>query len=163
MPALDLDPNELWVYPQNLMRIKVLTSVLVLLLAGADSSAASICAASCMSTQAAGTVVHHHEMESQPTATHVRQHTHHHGAPCAKCPPQSRNSLKQKSDCNRLSGIQALKEASFSLNAPTGVARVVANTSADGLPLGSDGQESFLFGDSPTIRSSAPLLLPLRI
>ncbi len=151
-------------YSQSLMRTKLLISVLVLLLSGVDSSAALICAASCMSSaQTAGAIVHHHEMESRPSATHASRHTHHHGAPCAECPPHARSSLSQMSECDRLSEIQALKEGSFSLDAPTGVARVLANKPADRLALSSDGQQSFLFGDSPTTKSSTPPLLPLRI
>jgi len=152
------------VYPQNLMGTKLLISVLVLLLSGADSGAALICAASCMSSAPVpGSVVHHHEVESQPSSAHARQHTHHHGAPCAECPPEVGNSLNQKSDCNSLSKIQALREGSFSLDAPTGVARIVVSRPADGRPLGPDCQQSFLFGKSSTSRSSGPPLLPLRI
>jgi hypothetical protein len=156
------------VYAQNLMGTKLLISVLALLLSVADSGAALICAASCMSSPPrAGALVHHHEMDSQPSATYQRQHAHRHGAPCAECPPRGRNrsgnSLNQASDCNSLSEIRALTEGSFSVDAPTGVARVLANRPADGLALGSDGQQSFLFGDSPTTRSSGSPLLPLRI
>ena len=139
------------------MGTKLLMSVLALLLSAADSGAALICAASCMSSPpVAGAVVHHHEMYSQPSATHASQYTHHHGAPCAECPPRDRNgnSLNQSSDCNSLSEIHALKEGSFSVDAPR---------AADGLAAGTDGQQSFLYGDSPTTRSFGPTLLPLRI
>jgi len=150
------------VYSQNLMDTRLLVSVLVLLLSGADPGAVLICAASCLSSApVAGTVVHHHEMESQPTATHTSQHAHHHGAPCVECPGKAGNSLKQKSDCDSLSEIQALKESAFSLDAPIGAAHVLFKT--DSLALGSDCQQSFLFGDSLTGRSSGPPLLPLRI
>jgi hypothetical protein len=150
------------------MGTKLLMSVLALLLSAADSGAALICAASCMSSPpAAGALVHHHETDSQPGATHASQYTHHHGAPCAECPPRGRNgngnSLNQSSDCNSFSEIHALKEGSFSVDAPNGVAPVLANRPADGFALGSDGQQSFLFGDSPTTRSFGPTLLPLRI
>jgi hypothetical protein len=148
------------------MGTKLLMSVLALLLSAADSGAALICAASCMSSPpVAGAVVHHHEMYSQPSATHASQYTHHHGAPCAECPPRDRNgnSLNQSSDCNSLSEIHALKEGSFSVDAPNGVAPVLATRAADGLAAGTDGPQSFLFGDSPTTRSFGPTLLPLRI
>ena len=150
------------VYPQNSMGTKLLTSVLVLLLSGADAGAALICAASCRSAApVTGAVAHHHKMKSQPSATHSsRQHTHHHGAPCAECPPKAGNSLNQKSDCHSLSKNQARTEGSFSLDAPTGVARVLTNSPADGR---SDGQQSFPFGASPSTRSSGPPSLPLRI
>jgi hypothetical protein len=156
----------LWrVYSQNLMDTKLLVWVVVLLLSGADSGAVLICAASCMwCAPVAGTVVHHHEMESLPTATHASQHAHHRGAPCLECPAKAGNSLKQKSDCDRQSEIQALKESAFSLDAPIRAARVLfKQTPADSLALGSDCQQSFLFGDSLTGRSSGPPLLPLRI
>jgi len=154
------------------MGTKLLMSVLALLLSAADSGGAVICAASCMSSPpVAGALVHHHEMDSQPSATHASQNTHRHDAPCAECPPRNRNknrnrngnSLNQSSDCNSLSEIHALKEGSFSVDAPNGVAPVLANRPADGLASGSDGQQSFLFGDSPTTRSFGPMLLPLRI
>jgi hypothetical protein len=153
------------VYSQNLMDTRLLVWVLVLLLSGADPGAALICAASCISSApAAGTVVHDHETESQPTATHTSQHAHPHGAPCVACPAEAGNSLKQKSDCDSQSEIQALKESAFSLDAPIGAAHVLfKRTPADSLALGSDCQQPFLFGDSLTGRSSGPPLLPLRI
>ena len=154
------------VYPQNSMGTKLLMSVLALLLSAADSGAALICAASCMSSPpVAGALVHHHETGSQPNATHASQYTHHHGAPCAECPPRDRNgnSLNQSSDCNSLSEIHALKEGSSPVDAPNGVAPVLATRAADGLASGSDGQRSFLLRDFPTTRSLGPTLLPLRI
>ena len=153
------------VYSQNLMGTKLLISVLVLLLSGADPGAVLMCAASCISSApVAGTAVHQHEMESQPTATYKSQHAHRHGAPCVECPGEAGNSLKQKSDCDRLSEIQALKESAFSLDRPIGTADVLfKRPPADSLALGSDCQQSFLFGDPLTGRSSGPLLLPLRI
>jgi len=147
------------------MNTKLLVGVLVLLLSGADPGAVLICAASCISSAAvAGTVVRHHEMESQPTATHTSQHPHHHGAPCVRCPGKAGNSLKQKSDCDSRSEIQALKESAFSLDRPIGAAHVLfQRTSADSLALGSDCRQSCLFADSLTGRNSGPPLLPLRI
>ena len=141
------------------MGTKLLMSVLALLLSAADSGAALICAASCMSSPSvADAPVHHHETDSQPSATHASTYSHHHGAPCAECPPRDRNrngnSLNQSSDCNSLSEIHALKEGSFSVDAPR---------AADGLASGSDGQQSFLLRDFPTTRSFGPTLLPLRI
>jgi hypothetical protein len=157
--------GRLRVYSQNLMRTKLWISVLVLLLSGADPGAVLICAASCISSApVAGTAVHPHEMESQATATHQSQHAHHHGAPCVACPGKAGNSLKQESDCDSRSEIQALKESAFSLDAPIRAAHVLfKRTPADSLALGSDGQQSFLFADSLTGRSSGPPLLPLRI
>jgi hypothetical protein len=149
------------VYPQDLMRNKILISVLVLLLSGINSSATLICAASCMlSTQARGIKVHHHEMGSHPKAMRASQYTHHHGAPCAEC-SNAANSLNHTSHCISSSEIQALSEGAFALRAPTGVARVLANKATHGFDLGFDSQPSFLF-DSIS-RSSGPPLLPLRI
>lgn len=148
------------VYPQNLMGNRLLISVLVLLLSGADSGAVLSCAASCMSSAPLAAAVAHYEM---PTASHSSQHVHHHGAPCSQCPPKAGNSLNQDSDCNSLSEIRALKESGFFLD---GRSLVVCarfdRPSADSLLSGSDCQQSFLFGDAPTSRSSPPLL-PLRI
>jgi hypothetical protein len=153
------------VYSQNLMGTKLLISVLVLLLSGADPGGVSMCAASCISSApVAGTVVHQQEMASQPTATHTSQHARHHGAPCVACPGKAGNSLKQKSDCDSRSEIQALKESAFSLDRPIGTGHVLfKRTPADSLALGSDCQQSFLFADSLAGRSSGPPLLPLRI
>jgi hypothetical protein len=152
------------VYARYLMGTKLLISVLVLLLSGADFGVVRMCAASCMlSVPVAGTVVHHHEMEAQLTATYASQHAHHHGAPCGECPPSKPgNSLNRKSNCDSLSEIQALQD--FSLDAPSRVARALLDRpSANGLALDSNCQQSFLFGDSATSRSSGPPLLPLRI
>ena len=154
------------VYAHYLMGTRLLISVLVLLLSGADSGVVLMCAASCMSSvPVTGTVVHHHEMEAQLTATYASQHAHHHGAPCGGCPPSKPgNGVNQKSDCNSLSEIQALKESDFSLDAPTAVARALFDKpSANSLALDSNCQQSFFFGDSATSRSSGPPLLPLRI
>lgn len=153
------------VYSQNLMATKLLISVLVLLLSGADPGAVLMCAASCISSApVAGTVVHRHEMESQPTATHTSQRAHHHGARCVECPAKAGNSLQQKSDCDSRSEIQALKESAFSLDAPIRAADVrFKRTPANSFDLGSDCQQSLLFGDSLAGRSSGPPLLPLRI
>ena len=154
------------VYAHYLMGTKLLISVLVLLLSGADSGVVLMCAASCMlSVPVAGTVVHHHEMEAQLTATYASQHAHHHGARCGECPPSKPgDSVNQKSNCNSLSEIQALKESDFSLDAPTAVARALFDKpSANSLALDSNCQQSFFFGDSATSRSSGPPLLPLRI
>ena len=153
-------------YAHCLMGTKLLISVLVLLLSGADSGVVLMCAASCMlSVPVTGTGVHHHEMEAQLTATYASQHAHHHGAPCGECPPSKPgNSVNQKSGCNSLSEIQALKESDFSLDAPTGVARALFDRPcANSLALDSNCQQSFFFGDSATSRSSGPPLLPLRI
>jgi hypothetical protein len=148
------------VYPQNLMGTKLLISVLMLLLSGADSGAVLSCAASCMSSAPVAAAVAHHEM---PTAAHPSQHAHHHRAPCGECPPKAGNSLQQKSDCNSLSEIQALKESALFLDARTGVASALFDRPcADSLALGSDCRQSFRFGDSATRRSSPPVL-PLRI
>ncbi len=150
---------------ENSMGTKLLTSVLVLVLSGTDCGAALICAASCKwSAPVAGSVVHHHEMESGPTATHASQHADHHGAACVECPAKAGNSLSEKSDCDSLSEIQALKESAFSLDAPIGAAPVLfKRTCTDSLASGSDCQHSFFFGNSGTNRSSGPPLLPLRI
>jgi hypothetical protein len=146
------------------MRTKLLISVLVLLLSGAESVATLICSASCMlSAQTARSMVHHHEMESQPSAKHSGQRAHHHGATCAECPAKVGNGLNLTSDCNSSSESQALRARPFSLNSPTAVARIQANGTAGSLALGSDGQSTLLVGDSPITGSSRPPSLPLRI
>jgi len=139
---------------------KLLIAVLVLALSGANSDLASMCAAYCMSSAP------HHHIESQPGPTSVTHHfhPHHHAANCAECPPDSANSLNEKSDCARLDQIEALKQGSFALDAPSKVAQFdVAGTSAAGLSLAIDRERSLVFCASHAIRSSNPASVPLRI
>src|SRR6267378_448749 len=149
------------------MRLKLLIAVLVLTLSGANAGAASMCAAYCMSSESVGSAaVHRHQMDSQPSPTSISNHNHtrHHGADCAECPPTSGNSLSPKADCASLVQIQALKEGSFSFDAPSGVAYVaVADTPADTLGLAGSGEGSLLFDASQTIRSFNTPPVPLRI
>lgn len=155
------------VYPENWMRPKLLIALLVLTLSGANSGLASMCAVYCMPSASAGsTVVHRHEMESQsgPTSISHHMHAHHRGSECAECPPKSGNRLNQKADCASLVQIQALKEGSFSFDAPNKVAQIdVAATPAEALSLASDRERSLVFDTSPTIRSSNSASVPLRI
>jgi hypothetical protein len=155
------------VYTQNLMRPKLVIAILVLALSGANSGAASICAAYCMSSAPAGSAaVHDHQMKSQPAPTSISNHTlaHHKGAQCAECPPKSANTLNQKADCASLVQVQALKEGSFSLDAPSGVAQFdVADTPDYTLGLSCDGERSLVLDASPTFRSSGSASVPLRI
>ena len=152
-------------YTQNLMRPKLVIAILVLALSGAHSGAASVCAAYCMSSAAAGSAaVHHHQMVSQPASISHHVQSHHQGTECAECPPKSRNSLNTKADCASLVQIQALKEGSFSLDAPSGAAQFdIAHTPACTLGLASDGERSLVFDASRTIRCSSSASVPLRI
>lgn len=151
----------------NLMRLKLLIAVLMLTLSGANAGVASMCAAYCMSSEFVGSgAVHHHQMASQPSPTSVSHHfhSHHHASNCAECPADSANSLNEKSDCSSLVQIQALKEGSFSFDAPGGVAHVaVADTPAEALGLAGSGERSLLFDASQTIRSFNTPPVPLRI
>ena len=146
-------------YAQDLMGPKLLISVLVLTLSGTNSDLASMCAAYCMSSAS----VHHH-MESRPGPITTSHHIHHNGAECAECPPKSANSLNEKADCASFAEIQALKEASFSLDAARVVARVqVVDMLARALASASDG-ERFSHVNAPNkIRSFDPVSAPLRI
>ena len=142
--------------------------MLVLLLSGADSGATAICAAYCMSSASAEDArSHHHKMESnsQLSPASISQHTHsrHHGGPCAECPPASQYGLSQKADCADLVQIQALKENSFSLNAPNKVAQIDVADAPDSLPLVGDRERSLVFDTSPAVRSFNPASVPLRI
>jgi hypothetical protein len=160
-------PERSRVYTQNLMRPKLVIAILVLALSGANSGAASICAVYCMSSAPAqSAAVHHHQMESQPSPTGMSHHihTHHHSTACAVCPPNSRNSLNQKSDCDSLVQVQARKEGSFSFEASSRSAHIdVPNTPADALTLAGGGERSIPFDASHTIRNSNPASVPLRI
>jgi hypothetical protein len=155
------------VYTQNLMRPKLVIAILVLALSGANSGTAAICAAYCMSSTSAGSGGgHHHQMESQPSPTSISHHTHthHHGAPCAECPPTSQYGVNQQGDCTRFVQTQALKESSLSLDAPSRVAQMdVADTPAEALSLAGDRERSLIFDTPPTIRSSNPASVPLRL
>ncbi len=148
-----------------MMRPRLLIAVLVLTLSGTNCDAASICAAYCMSSAFAGRAAVHHQMESQSGATNTDDHIHTgNQATCAECPPELGNNLNQSADCASLVQIQALKEASFSFDAPSGVAQVdVPDTSAHAVALADDTQSSSLFDTSPRIRSSNPAAVPLRI
>lgn len=149
------------------MRLRLLISVLVLALSGANSGATAICAAYCMSpASAVSAVVHHVQVETQPSPASISHHTHtrHHGAPCADCPITSQYSLNQKADCASLVQIQALKEGSFSLDAPNRVAQIeIAGAPAEAFSLASDRERYLVFDTSPAIRSFNPASLPLRI
>ena len=151
-------------YAQNLMRTRLLASALVLLLSGADSSAALICAASCMSTSPVARVsIHHHEMETPPSAPQVSRHAHHHGPPCAECPPKAEASLSQSSDCAGSSDIQARSETSLSLDGPGGAVGIFAALPDEKLTSDCGGDYFLFCASTSTIRSSSPPLLPLRI
>ncbi len=149
------------------MRPKLVIAILVLALSGANSGAASLCAAYCMSSPAAGgAAVRHHQMGSQPAPKSISHHihAHHQGSECAECPPMSVNTLSQKSDCANLVHVQALKEGSFSLDTPNRVAQIdVVDTPANALSLASNRARFLVFGASHTIRSSNPASLPLRV
>jgi hypothetical protein len=155
------------VYAQDLMRPKLLIATLVLALSGANSGAASMCAAYCMASAPTGSVtVHHHQMESQPSPTSMSHHIHtrHHGTACVECPPKSQNSVNQKSDCASLVQVQALKEVFFSFEASSRSAHIdVPNTPADPLTLAGGGERSIPFDASHTVRNSNPASIPLRI
>src|ERR1700724_3314138 len=139
------------------MRPRPLIAVLVLMLAGTNCDAASICAAYCMSSVSA-----HDDMESQPGSTSLSHpiHPQHQRAECGDCPPESRNSLNQKADCSSLDQVQALKEGYFSLDAPSGVPQLYV---ADTLGLARDGGNVLAFVAARRIRSSISASVPLPI
>ncbi len=144
------------VYAQDLMRPKLLIAVLVLTLSGTNCDLASMCAAYCMSPAS----VHHH-MGSQPSTVAIshQMHADHQGAECAECPPKS-----AKADCASFAEIQALKEASFSLDAARVVAHVqVVDMLARALASASDGERFSPVNAPNKIRSFDPVSAPLRI
>jgi hypothetical protein len=164
--SLGMHGSLLWTndltYTQNLMGPKVVIAILVLALAGANSFVASVCAAYCVLSAA----LHHHQMESQPAPTGIshHMHAHHDGAQCVECPPESENSLNQKADCSSLVQIQAIKEGTFSLDAPSGVAQFdVADTPVDTFALAGGGERSMPFHAAHRFRNSNPTSVPLRI
>jgi hypothetical protein len=155
------------VYTQNLMRLKLVIAIVVLALSGANSCVASQCAAYCMSSASVGSAaVRHHQMDAQPSPTSISHpmHAHHKGAECAECLPKSGNRLSQKADCASLVQIQALKQGSFSMDTPSGVAQFeAADTPAYTPGLTRDSERSLVFDASRTIRSSSSPSVPLRI
>jgi hypothetical protein len=155
------------VYSQSFMRSRLLVSLLVLLLSGANAAATSVCAAYCASSAPAETAVaHHHHMESQASPMRISHHIHtsHQGLRCAECPPTPGDSLSQRSDCTSLIEIRAIKEGSFSLDVPTGVARIGALTlPLNELVLACDGERSLLRNASCAITNPSPASPPLRI
>ncbi len=156
-----LVPQLSCVYAQDLMRPKLLIAVLALTLSGTNCDLAWMCAAYCMSPAS----VHHH-MGSQPSTVAIshQMHADHQGAECAECPPKSANSLNEKADCASFAEIQALKEASFSLDAARVVARVqVVDMLARALASASDGERFSPVNAPNKIRSFDPVSAPLRI
>jgi len=143
------------------MRPKLLIAVLVLTLSETNCDLASMCAAYCMSPAS----VHHH-VGSRPSTVAIshQMHADHHGAECAECPPKSANSLNEKPDCASFAEIQALKEASLSLDAASVVARVqVVEMLARALASASDGERFSPLNAPNKIRSFDPVSAPLRI
>jgi hypothetical protein len=152
----------------NLMGPKVLVAVLVVALSGSDSGLASLCATYCSSSVsvASGAAIQPHQMKSQAGSASTSQniHAHHNGAECAECPPISGNNLKQKADCASLDQMQTLKEDTFNLDAPRGLAVFyAADTLVHAVGLPGNGERSFAFDASPSIRSFPSSSLPLRI
>jgi hypothetical protein len=157
------------VYAAKLMRLRLLTAVLVLMLSGSNCDASSICANRCTSSSPAksapveNAVVHHHQMESQPAATNIGHPIHNHRAQCIECPPELGNSLKS-AGCAGLAQIQAIEEGVFSLGASSGVAYVrVPNMPADALPSTESGNPSLFRDFSRRIGPSNRGSISLRI
>ena len=157
------------VYAQDLMRTRLLASLLVLLLSGADSGATAICAAYCTSSASAeGGGVHHHQMKSNsqqnPTSVSHHTHSHHRGALCAECPSVSQYSLNQKANCANLVQVQALKESSLSLDTPHRVAQIdFVDAPAPDRSLAVHPERYLVSDASQKVKSSNPASVPLRI
>jgi hypothetical protein len=146
------------------MGSRLLVAVLVVTLSGANSGLASMCAAYCMSSATAGTAAaHSHQTKSQQNPANVSHHVHQ-GPECAECPPNSGKRLNQKADCASLIQIQTLKQDSFNLNVPHAIAQFdAADMPVHAVGLPSNGERSFVFDASRSIRSFPSSSLPLRI
>src|SRR5215472_7877015 len=84
------------VYRQLDMRLKLLTSLLVITLSGANAVATAMCASYCASSESAETdAVHHHNDGTQPN--NKNSHVHGQGMRCPECPATS--GLSQSFDC----------------------------------------------------------------
>jgi hypothetical protein len=146
------------------MRTRLLASMLVLLLSGAESGATIICAASCMPTSpTARVLVHHHQMDAHRNSPQLGRHAHHHSPPCAECPAKAGGRLNQSFDCGGSSDIQARSETSFSPDETRGPVRIVAALADGKLTSDCSRDHSFFCASSAAIRSSSQPLLPLRI
>jgi hypothetical protein len=146
------------------MGVRLLVAVLVVTLSGANSALASMCAAYCMSSATAGTAAaHSHQTESQQNPARVGHHVHQ-GPKCAECPPKSGNRLNHKADCASLVQIQTLKQGSFNLEVPRGVAQFdAADAPIQAVGLRENGERSLAFDTSRSIRSFPSPSLLLRI
>jgi hypothetical protein len=151
------------------MQTRLLVSILVLVLSGADSGAALMCAAYCMSSVSVGTsVVHRRQMDPQASsaanASHD-SHTRQHEANCADCPPKSGSRLNLKTDCDSFIQVQTLQEGSLCQDTPSRNTQVdVTGPPTDALNLAGDGGGHLvLFEISETSRSSDTPPIPLRI
>jgi hypothetical protein len=105
-------------------------------------------------------------MESKPSRTSISHHIHAHhlAAECSECPPKTGSSLNQKADCRSWMKVQALKEGSFSLDAPSGVPQFdAADAPGYAIELAYDSEHSSVLDTSPGIRSSNAASVPLRI
>jgi hypothetical protein len=152
---------------KNLIGPELLVAVLVAALSGANSGLASLCAAYCSSSASAASAgAHSHQTKAPAGSASTSQniHAHHNGAECAECPPISGNSLKQKADCASLDQMQTLKEDTFNLDAPRGLAVFdAADTLVHAVGILWDGERPLVFDASRTIRSFPSPSLPLRI
>jgi len=98
-------------YAQTEMRLKLLASLLVMAVSGANTVAAAMCASCCDSKSAQNGPAHnHHEMGSPPS--NEKSHIHLHGMHCRECPPDS--GLSKSSDCSSSLESHAIKEDSAS-------------------------------------------------
>jgi hypothetical protein len=86
------------------------------------------------------------------------------GSRVPECPPNSGKRLNQKADCASLIQIQTLKQDSFNLNVPHAIAQFdAADMPVHAVGLPSNGERSFVFDASRSIRSFPSSSLPLRI
>ena len=144
-----------WGYAQDLMRLRLLVPVLVLLLSGADSGAAVICAASCASSSRGSAPSQRHNYSEH----NVRGH----GKMCAECPAKSENGVNSASDCSGVAGVQGLTESGFSLVASRQIDQALIASASRSPVLVCYRPQFALFGTSPTIKSRSASSIPLRI
>jgi len=148
------------VYPQIEMLQKLLVSLLVMSLAGANAIAGAMCVSYCASSKSAKTeAVHHQHDGTQPS--NKNSHVHGHGMRCPECP--SASGLRLNSGCGKLVQDQAIKEGSASQDTSSGSALSYVATLSPDAPRPIDNPERQLRLDtSGSVRSSSPSA-PLRI
>ena len=168
-------------YSQTLMRaglrIRLLTGLLLVALVGANSGAATMCAACCGQVGLAGRSTKQFILQI-PLPPHTPSyrasgseniHSHHHcgnppGIHCVIGPSGFGIRFDQRLDCARPAPFQVLREGPFRFDAPRGNVPIEVRGGAVGAHGVEKSAKDFVpFGGSPPIGIFDPASTPLRI